>query len=159
MNLTKVIGLASHSDVNVRRALVGALSGRDEPLALQTLMSLMQDSEAIIRDWATFELGIMSDADSPQIRDAFAKRLLDEYREARNEALVSLAKRQDPRVIPAILRELARDDVGESAIEAAGLMPDPSFLPELEAILATNPDDDDIIAAIEACRTGIVSSV
>jgi len=51
-------------------------------------------------------------------------------------------------VIPAILSELARDEVSELAIEAAGKMSDESLLPALEALLTTSPDDQDVREAI-----------
>jgi hypothetical protein len=154
-DIEKIEPLSRHENDEVRSQVVQALTCRQEPLALAGLIALSKDANSSVRDWATFGLGTQSDADTPAIRDALAERLFDHDVDTRCEALVSLAKRQDPRVIPAILEELARDDVGSLAIEAAGLMPDAAFLPELEAILLTNPDDEDIIAAIEACRSGV----
>ena len=52
---------------------------------------------------------------------------------------------------------LDMDDVGDLVIEAAGIMPDASFLPPLETLLEDIPGDEDVLAAIEACRTGVSS--
>jgi len=55
-------------------------------------------------------------------------------------------------VLPAISRELVRDEVSERAIEAAGQMPHESLLPALEALLSSSPGDQYILDAIAACR-------
>jgi HEAT repeat protein len=151
--LSGIVGHAQHPDAEVRRAVVHALLPRDEPLARQTLIELSRDAETEVRDWATFGLGAHSKVDSPEIRAALVARLTDADDETRGEALVGLAERKDPRVIPAIASELARDDVGALAIEAAGRMPHESLLPPLEALLRANPHDLHIIAAIAACRS------
>jgi HEAT repeat protein len=132
---------------------VHALLPRDEPVARQTLIELSRDVEPGVRDWATFGLGTYSKIDSPEIRNALLARLADEDDETRGEALFGLAKRKDPRVIPAILSEIARDEVSELAIEAAGEMPDESLLPALEALVRSSPEDQCVREAITACRS------
>ncbi len=151
--LSAIVRYAEHPDVKVRRAVVHALLPRDEPLARQTLIELSRDVETEVRDWATFGLGTHSKVDSPKIRAALAERLTDADGETRGEALVGLAERKDPRVISAIATELARDDVGALAVEAAGRMPHESLLPPLETLLRANPDNRDIVEVIAACRS------
>lgn len=66
--------------------------------------------------------------------------------------MVGLARRQDLRAAEAILKELGREDVLNLAIEAAEAMPRSEFLPRLEELYATHPDDEDIQRAVERCR-------
>jgi HEAT repeat protein len=151
--LPAIVGCANRFEAEVREAVVHALLPRDEPAARQTLIELSRDVEPDVRDWATFGLGTYSKIDSPEIRNALLARLADEDGETRGEALFGLAKRKDPRVIPAILSELAREEVSELAIEAAGEMPDESLLPALEALLRSSPEDQCVREAITACRS------
>lgn len=151
-DLPLITGHAKQSNADVRLAVVHALLSRDEPLAQHTLIELSRDIRTDVRDWATFALGSIGKTDSPEIRDALAARLVDEDNETRGEALIGLAARKDQRVIPAICKELARGDVSQLAIEAAGRMPHESFLPGLEALLKTSPNDEHVIAALAACR-------
>ena len=150
--LSAIAGCAKRPEAQVREAAVRALLSRDEPMARRTLIELSQDTEPEVRDWATFGLGTCDKIDSPEIRAALVARLDDEDDETRGEALLGLAKRKDPRVLPAISRELVRDEVSERAIEAAGQMPHESLLPALEALLSSSPGDQYILDAIAACR-------
>jgi HEAT repeat protein len=131
---------------------VHALLPRDELPAQRLLIELSADSAEAVRDWATFGLGTCCLSDSPEIRAALVERLEDTDDQTRGEAIFGLAKRKDPRALPAIARELARDEVSGLAIEAAEKMPDQRFLPALEALLRSSPEDEDIIEAIAACR-------
>jgi len=63
------------------------------------LIRLSADSSVEVRDWATFGLGSLTDVDTPEVRDAFVARLVDDDAIVRGEAFVGLAKRQDARVI------------------------------------------------------------
>jgi HEAT repeat protein len=150
--LSAIAGCAKRPEAQVREAGVRALLSRDEPMARRMLIDLSRDAEPEVRDWATFGLGTCSKIDSPEIRAALVARLADEDDETRGEALFGLAKRKDPRVLPAISRELVRDEVSERAIEAAGQMPHESLLPALEALLSSSPGDKYILDAIAACR-------
>ena len=73
---------------------VGGRPGED---VLQTLIGLSGDSEDDVRDWATFALGTLADADEPELRDALAARLDDPDEATRLEAVHGLAVRGDPR--------------------------------------------------------------
>jgi HEAT repeat protein len=150
--LSAIAGCARRPEAQVREAVVHALLSREEPLARHTLIELSRDIEPEVRDWATFGLGTCSKVDSPEIRAALVERLADADDETRGEALFGLAKRKDPRVLPVISKEIVRDEVSELAIEAAGQMPHEGFLPALEALLRSSPDDRYILEAIAACR-------
>ena len=139
----------------VRFGLVHALTGRDDAVSQAAMIALTRDADNDVRDWATFGLGTLSQTDTPEIRDALAGRLGDVDASTRFEAMVGLAKRRDQRVVPLILTELALSSVKEYAIEAAGMMADPRFLPSLETLLASNRDVADIVRAVEACRSGV----
>ena len=147
----------THPDEDVRWRLVHCLSAGGSPSDIPALIRLTVDPASHIRDWATFALGIQLDADTPEIRAALLARLDDDDADTRGEAMRGLAVRQDRRAVPYICRELDREDVDEAVIEAAGVMPDPSFLPALEDLLGDLPDDEDVQAAVEACRTGVTS--
>jgi HEAT repeat protein len=82
----------------------------------------MQDSDADVRDWATFGLGVQGICDSEEIRDALVRRLTDEKTDVREEAMVGLAQRRDERVIPKILEALQQQTMTMHVIEAAYLM-------------------------------------
>jgi HEAT repeat protein len=82
----------------------------------------MEDTDEDIRDWATFGLGSQGNADSQEIRDAFIERLGDPFEDVRGEAMASLGKRKDQRVLPALLAAL--EDPSHLVIEAATWMLD-----------------------------------
>lgn len=109
-----------HPNADVRFAVACAL-GRfaDDPRCVEALLALMQDPEGRVRDWATFGLGVLGHLDSDQIRDGLLERLTDLDCDAREEALVSLAKRQDKRALPALFAELEKPEVPDRAFEAA----------------------------------------
>jgi HEAT repeats len=149
-----IASFSTHPETRVRRGVVSALTSRETDLALHTLIQLSSDDDADIRDWATFGLGTQSDADTPALRDALFARLDDDDDDTRCEAIAGLAKRSDQRVIPAILNEL-EGNAFNCAIEAAGMMPSPSFVPTLADLLEMNPGDRDIANALNACLTGV----
>ena len=67
------------------------------------------------------------------------------------EAIAGLLQRRDDRaVLP--FQELSRPEVGSLAIEAAGAMPRPEFIPHLEALHAAHPGDETIEEALTRCR-------
>ncbi len=121
-SIPQVASFATHPDSEVRYAVVLALTGHETPLAIESLISLRNDSDANVRDWSTFGLGTQLDLDTPAIRDALADRLDDPDDDTRGEALMGLARRKDKRVINALKQELASENVGTMAIEAAELI-------------------------------------
>jgi len=98
----------------------------NDDLAVETLLELMRDEDEDVRDWATFNLGSLGDADSPAIREALIERLSDSFPDAREEAVEALTKRKDMRVLPA-LKELLQDEPISSCTEEAAY-----YLLELE---------------------------
>ena len=88
----------------------------------------------MVRDWATFGLGSMIEADTPPIREALFARLSDADDTVRGEALVGLALRKDERAIEPLIQELERhpaEKTGSLLIEAAEEMADTRLLPIL----------------------------
>ena len=100
----------------------------DDPRAVQGLMALMQDTEENVRDWATFGLGVLGDADSSAIRDALCQRITDPNRDVREEAILALSKRKVLRAVPALIAELNHPDISDRLKDAA------------EAFLSDNED-------------------
>jgi HEAT repeat protein len=126
--LPLVIQNCSHEDANVRFAVACALGKfADEPRAVQGLIALMGDRDEHVRDWATFGLGVLGDADSSEIRAALLKRTDDPNPDVREEAIVALANRKELRAIPTLIAELNHRTVSDRLREAAD-----SFLGESE---------------------------
>ena len=118
-----VTKFAFHPDKKVRFDVAFALSSfPNDPISISTLLQLMQDTDEDVRDWATFGLGVLGRTDSAEIRDALAKRLADSNENAREEAMVGLAKRKDQRVLPALLLALEPSERNSRVDEAALLM-------------------------------------
>ena len=122
---------SDHSDARVRHAVVLALANEECSLTIIHLIRLSSDSDDNVRDWATFALGTLFEADTPEIRDALFQRIADTDDDTRGEALVGLARRKDSRVIDALRTELASDCVGSLAIEAAELIASSELCPQL----------------------------
>jgi HEAT repeat protein len=115
-----VAAFHSHPSESIRFAIAFALgSFPNEPLSVRTLLTLMRDADADVRDWATFGVGVLGDQDSPEIREALSRRLNDDDVNAREEALVGLAKRHDTRVLPYLINELEQSSVSCRVAEAA----------------------------------------
>jgi HEAT repeat protein len=144
----RICTMADHSEADIRYSVAYCLGNRADDQSRATLVELSSDEDHEVRDWATFGLGTLCDNDSPAIRDALAARLKDDDEDTRCEAMVGLANRNDPRATEAVRKELQNECVGRLAIEAAGLLRDPQFTPRLEELLASNPDDTDLVEAI-----------
>ena len=86
-----------HSDPDVREAVAFALGGRPGDDVLAALIELSGDHVSGVRDWATFALGTLAEADDAPLRDALAARLDDPDEDTRLEAVHGLAVRGDPR--------------------------------------------------------------
>lgn len=148
----QIASLGSHPSPDVRHAVAFALGGREDGASLQALLHLSSDDDRDVRDWATFALGTLSEADRPEIRTALVERLSDEDPEIRGEAMLGLACRGDTRAVVAIVRELEVDEPLCLAIEAAEHLPSQEFLPHLERLLGEHPNDKQIQAAVQRCR-------
>jgi len=114
-----------HSDPSAEiRYIVACALGSfpNDPLSIKTLTAMTEDADEDVRDWATFGVGVLGDGDSPELRDSLFRRLSDSYLEAREEAIVGLAKRHDVRVLPVLIDLLSRPRVGVRPVEAACLL-------------------------------------
>jgi hypothetical protein len=139
--LPVVLLLAGHADTAVRRSVAQALprlAGSPRPGAVvAALITLSNDPVAEVRDWACYALGTrLSDVDNAVVRDALAGRLADPDAHVRCEALLGLARRRDPRALPAIRARLVGEHVRLSEVQAAGALGDPSLHVLVRAHLA-----------------------
>jgi HEAT repeat protein len=118
-----VASYVNHPESRVRFEVSFALGCfPNEPQSVAGLVQLTGDSDDETRDWATFGLGVIGDADSPEIRDALLNRLNDPYQNVRDEAMSGLGKRRDPRVLEALLDSLRKELIADPVIEAAYLL-------------------------------------
>jgi HEAT repeat protein len=151
--LPVLTALAAHPDAQVRGQVAGDLpmvmGDPPEAAGVAALIALTADAEPGVRDWATFGLGTQTDADSDAVREALWARTADGYAEARDEAVVALARRGDPRVLPIVVDLLAKPSVGTLILEAASHLGDPSLLSRLRQFDDT---DSDVRSAIAACE-------
>jgi HEAT repeat protein len=154
----RLVRLADHPVAEVRFHVAIALQGQTDELAVQALIHLSEDADGDVRDWATFALGTQLDEDTPEIREALVRRLVDSDHTARGEAMVGLARRKDERVIDALVRELAPermrmlDDRPDLPIEAATELGDPRLLPALLHLREAGWENRHLEEAIECCR-------
>ncbi|MGE0818354.1 MAG: HEAT repeat domain-containing protein [Dehalococcoidia bacterium] len=155
--------LADDSDPTVRLAAVQGLSvpADDEPedggVVAVVLLRRFADPEPDVRDFAVFALGVNRDVDGPALRDALFERLDDNGAGTSGEAAVALARRGDRRVLPALTRHLAHEDVGNLWVEAAAELGEPTLLPALLSLRDAGWAQDDarpqvLEDAIRACR-------
>jgi HEAT repeat protein len=115
-----VVAHRFHSDSDVRLAVAFALGKfADDPAAVEAMLALMQDADERVRDWATFGLAEIGDADSDEIRNALCARLTDPNDDVREGALVGLGKRKDRRVVPILIAELNQPESSDRIKEAA----------------------------------------
>ena len=117
-----ICALASSPSDRVRYSVAWCLGRRHQPQALATLIALSRDLDAEVRDWATFGLGSLADADGPEIRQALVDRLDDDDAETRAEAMLGLVRRNDPRGDHAVAAALTQPDVRSQVQEAADLI-------------------------------------
>ncbi len=110
----------NHSVPEIRSALAFALGNfSGDANAADILVHLSRDEDEDVRDWATFGIGALGKVDSPAIRDALIGRLDDSFEDARQEAIVGLARLKDERVLPALLLALDQPEVPDIIVEAA----------------------------------------
>jgi hypothetical protein len=143
--LDVILPLAGHADPAVRRAVAQVLprlTRAPRPAStVAVLVRLTADSVADVRDSACHALGVrLSEVDNPVVRDALAERLFDVHRGAACEALVGLARRFDPRVLPALRARLSGDDVWLMELMAAGAFGDATLHPLVRRHLTGWPE-------------------
>ena len=149
------------ADGGVRFALAFTLSRYPDAAAVAALMRLAADRDDDVRDWATFGIGTLSEADDDAIRTLLWTNAHDPYRDVRGEAVVGLARRSDPRVIDLLKTRLLDDDCRVYELEAAEEMPSAELLEPLRRLRndAERRRDLDLfwhrhlVEAIDACAT------
>jgi HEAT repeat protein len=157
-----LVKLKGHESEDVRFGVVHGLAGHDLPEALSALIDLSDDPSADVRNWATFELGSMTEGDTPELREALARRLTDDNEEVRGEALVGLARRKDARVLEPLMAALRAPTVMVLVVEAAQALEDRRLYPLLlqlrdkegEADAYFRSVLDEVIRGYEALPTG-----
>jgi len=153
-----VVPFASHPDEQVRLAAVQSMPGGVETTAgsatvAAALMGRFHDDDSEVRDWATLGVGSILHIDSEEIRDALRSNLDDSDYDVQCEALIGLARRRDPSATEATIRLLTGESVGRLAVEAAGLLADPTLLPALDHLAGWWDIDPELLdASMKACR-------
>ena len=105
-----LVGLRDSLDAEVRLAVAHGLGMRAGVEGVETLVLLTRDADDDVRNWATFGLVDMVDADTPEIREALRARLADSFEDVRLEAIWGLARRRDPEGLAILRARLAGDD-------------------------------------------------
>ncbi len=142
--LPKLIALANHENHYVREGVTFALTTKEHPQAIETLIKLCDDVDVDVRDWATFAIGSQIEqieTDTPEIRAVLKRKLHDEDFNVRGEALIGLAERQDNSILDNVKQELQGEFEGSYAIRASELLADPSLLPYLIELKKTKSDE------------------
>lgn len=150
----------AHPDAGVRQCIVAAfLPVANEALA--ELIALSSDTDADVRNWATFGLATHFPAwsddnfvPSPERRDALWARHDDPHEETRLEAMVGLARMRDHRALQLIQRSLETPTELTYDLDAATEMADPRLLPLLLRRREAGDDCKELKAAIAACTPG-----
>jgi HEAT repeat protein len=163
--LADLVRLADHSDTDLRQDVAVVLGHYPEPHAITALLRLARDADDDTRDWATFGLGSMQEADTPDIRALLWQNLRDPNPTVQNEALIGLAERGDARALEHLLAHLD-DDCRVYELEAAEKLADPRLLAALQALWVGAGRDSGVngswlgalCAAIEACGAAPVGA-
>jgi hypothetical protein len=118
-----ILRYRDHPAESIRFAVTFALGCfPNDPQSVDGLLKLISDTDADVRDWAVFGLGVLGDADSFEIREALLRRLDDADEDVREEAAVGLGKRQDQRLIPRLRAMLDEPELGGRVAEAAAAL-------------------------------------
>jgi HEAT repeat protein len=156
--LPELLRLSMHRNELLRWNVAVSLGHYPEPAAIDALLRLASDPDDDVRNWATFGLGSLQEADTPEIRELLCKNLQDRDDEVRGEALVGLSERSDPRAI-AYLAEHLDADCRVYELEAAEKLASPLLVDALQRIAnGLNASEvsgywlDRLNAAIDACR-------
>jgi hypothetical protein len=132
-------------DIEIKQALVFALGGIDDDIAIETLIDFTKDKYNSIRDWATFGIGAQSNRDDLKIREALWDRVNDKHVKTRREAIYGLARRKDKRIKEILKKELETiDDQGSYTLEAIEEFQDKDFIELLKKKIISNETDKKI---------------
>lgn len=147
--------VAQSHNASTRYAAAYGLGGRlSDDLAVKALITLSQDSDDDIRNWATFGLhnGLEQ---QPYIRDDIREALFanidDDHEETRYEALEGLAICKDPRVLEPLIAALELDELWNSALYTAIAIAHSALYPALVKLNERIPGDELIEEALLSC--------
>lgn len=153
-----ILALSKHSDADLRWRVAWALPLEVKPEhelydeVIETLIRLSADEDSQVRDWATFTLGTQLDDASERVVEALLQRTKDRDFDTRSEAIMGLARRNEPRGLQPLTELLLSDHVGELAVEAAELYANTVLLIPLQKLKKWwNVDPQLVSQAIEAC--------
>ncbi|MBO3748406.1 HEAT repeat domain-containing protein [Streptosporangiaceae bacterium NEAU-GS5] len=141
--------LADHPDEDVRFSVARWMPACCEAPGdevLNALVTLSTDADDDVRDWATFALGTSLEVDGPAIRAALWARLDDVFAEAREEAILGLARRRDPRITTHVAELLDQGSVAGHAFSAIACLGDPALVPYLQEY-----EEEDVSEALREC--------
>jgi HEAT repeat protein len=153
-----LLSFVDSPDADIRYATVHGLMPHDTPNVVDALAKPSRDSDRDVRNWATFALGSQFESISPTLCAALQERMTDADPEVRGEAFLGLARRGDVSIAPYVQRELEGEFHGDWAVDAAGLLGDPRFLPALKELLERLEGEDtvyfrgSVLSAIAACE-------
>jgi hypothetical protein len=158
--LPALLSHARHPAALVRFALAFTLAKYPAVEATAALVELAADLDDDVRDWATFSLGTLHDADDEHVRARLWANAHDPDRDVRGEAVVGLARRGDLRVIDLLKARLLDEDCRVYELEAAEEMPRGELLETLRQVRADAEQRRDIgslwyshlLDAIDACE-------
>src|ERR1039457_3328661 len=118
--LTELVQEESHP--RPLASAIAALGHLDNPSAVPIIANFHAHPNAEVRYDVAFALGCFPD--EPRSVQALVRLMRDADGDVSEEALVGLAKRKDRRIVPMLLAELEKQEVGVRVIEAAYLMLD-----------------------------------
>lgn len=116
--------------VMVRVSTAFALSVFKNRASIPLLIKLLKDTHSEVKNWAAFAVNV-NNYDTPEIRNCFVLLLDEKNFEARFEAIIGLAKRQDKRVTQILIHELSQERIYDEMVEVTAYLGDVSLLPTL----------------------------
>lgn len=93
--------------------------------AVECLISLSDDSESAVRNWATTALASLPNDE--RIVEALVRNAFEDDDETRHEAVLGLARSAPGAARALILRELASGSISAPLVEAIATAPDRAF--------------------------------
>ncbi len=139
--IAKLVEFEHHENVEVKYALISALSGIENSKAIQLLINFTTHKNSTIRNWSTFGLGSLIETDNRAIRNALWNNVLDTDFDTKSEAIMGLALRKDIRVKNVLITALENGNIGTLILEAITVIQHKDFLPLLEMNLQKTERD------------------
>lgn len=136
-----VASFKKHTASFVREGVMFALLGINRQIAIDTLIYLMDDKVAYIRNWATFGIGDLIEKNNETIVTALRKRIHDKNSETRGEAILGLAKRKIAGIENVIKQELLHENHNSLLFKAIEEINGIQLLPLLKKNLKQSQQD------------------